>query len=538
MGIFADKCRALVGDDGRALKGEALEKARQDPNAKRCNYKVKKAARICSSCGSAAPGGWRKCSGCGKWVGSDSKYCWNCRMELRPEEQLQISEGRWCKPAESLAQKFDVGNIKKLLHKKGSLFVDQGSAAILLQDGKFKTLLKAGEHTVDSLGRKINHWGDPPPRTVVMVDSGDVVVPVRVQDLRTAEDIPVELYAEMYIRLASNKKKAEALIENVIKNDRRLTYAEFEQMIEQEIRKAARNLCNASTIEDLLKDPELRLRIEDELERILNESSDRFGFELVRVSAAEIVSPAYEQLRQQNADVDLQRRELEFEQRAREMVQKDGMHGFKTEQDLNEYMAQMGHERDVSGAQREHVLDLLKQNQRHELDDKDLDHRMSSEIKQRQHGLETARINRVEQVEQARTDVEVSDIKTDQNVKETGKWIEVRKKKEAAKREDEAARMKMVEGRDLQTLLAALPVERHASLLEMQKQANKAGMSAEQILAVALEDSPQAADALRAWKDAEASGSKESRGKIEDVLEANTARMERVMREAIRNNGK
>jgi hypothetical protein len=537
MGIFADTCRALVDDNGKALTGASLEAAKRDPKAQRCNYKVKKSARICSSCGTPAPGGWWKCPTCSKWVGNESNFCWNCRAELWPEERLQVSDGRWRKPAGSLAQKFDVGDIKKLLHKKGSIFVEEGSSAILLQNGKFKDLLGPGEHTVDSLGRKINNWGDPPPRTVVLIDSGDVAVPVHVMDLRTAEDVSVELYAEMHIRLGGDKKKAQALMENVIKDARSLSYRDYAAQLESEIRTAARNLCNTSTIEDLFKDPELRLRIEDELQRILETSSARFGFELLRVSAAEVVSPEYELLRKQNGDVELQRRGLEFEQRAREIVQKDRMHEFKTEQDLEEYMEQMGHERGVSATQREHVLGLLKQRQRHEIDDKELDHCMASEINRRQHELEKARIHRVDQLEQAETAAAVSGIKTGQEVDEAGKWLDVRRKKEALKREDEAERIKMVEGRDLQTLLAALPEERHASLLKMQEQAGKAAMSPEQLMAMAIEKTPAAAEALKAWKEAESSQKEQSLEKIEDVLKENADRMERIMREALRTTG-
>ena len=100
MGLFADKCQALIDvDTGKALSGQALEAARKNRKAKRCGYRVKKAAKGCSKCGSPAPGGWTRCPKCGKWVGNESDFCWHCRTALHPADRTTLSDGIWQKPA-------------------------------------------------------------------------------------------------------------------------------------------------------------------------------------------------------------------------------------------------------------------------------------------------------------------------------------------------------------------------------------------------------------------------------------------------------
>jgi len=345
-------------------------------------------------------------------------------------------------------------------------------------------------------------------------------------DLRTAEDISVELYAEMHIRLGGDKKKAQALMENVIKDARSLSYRDYAAQLESEIRTAARNLCNTSTIEDLFKDPELRLRIEDELQRILETSSARFGFELLRVSAAEVVSPEYELLRKQNGDVELQRRGLEFEQRAREIVQKDRMHEFKTEQDLEEYMEQMGHERGVSDETRSQEMALLKMVNRQEIEKKDALFAMAMEMEKTGHEIgkkyKWDDYTREKMKREAEAEAEVARI-----------WLKVREEKERLKLKLKAEELKIYEGKDLQTLITILPEDKREGLLEYNRQMMAKGMSKDEILAVAAKDSPEVAQILLEQAKSKEGFREEEWQERKKLMDEQAARIERIADKAM-----
>ncbi|MDD4103108.1 MAG: zinc ribbon domain-containing protein, partial [Kiritimatiellae bacterium] len=231
MGIFSDGCEALIDPQtGRALGGEALAQAKLDPKWPRCGNRVRKAARFCNKCGLPAPGGWWKCPSCNKWIGNDARYCSHCNTPLFPEERAVMAGGVWRKDAGMFAQRFEIGDVKRLL--QDDLLVQEGTVAVVLDGGHVHGILGSGRHNPDSLAHKINWFGDPPPRSVVMADAGDVSLPLRVEGLRTAEHHPIEFYGEVILRFGNSKATALALLENGLKDRRHLTYANLSESLQ------------------------------------------------------------------------------------------------------------------------------------------------------------------------------------------------------------------------------------------------------------------------------------------------------------------
>ncbi|MBN1672414.1 MAG: hypothetical protein JXR37_15345 [Kiritimatiellae bacterium] len=531
MGFFSDRCQALIDKEtGRALSGDALFEAMKDRKWPRCGYRVKKAARGCSKCGALAPGGWSKCPKCGKWVGNESHFCWNCRAALRPEDQTAILDGVWQKPVGALAKRLDVGDVKELLHRKHKIFVGEGSIAILLKGGRFKDSLNPGTHTLDSLGTRINNWGDPPPESVVLVDSGDLVLPVRVDDILSSEDIPVELYTEVHIRVAPNDDAAHAFMANVMKDARELSYDDFVARLKSEIRYAVSNITNTSTVEDLFKDPERRLHIEDELQQVVKRSEEEYGFELVRVSSAEFTGRAYEELRARNGEIELKRRHIEFDQRLRNMLQKEQMDQFKSERDMEEWLAQMAMEKDVAAEHRDHEMALMRQALRHEISDKEVLHQMDTELRALNHDLAKTEIvwgketkelmhtlaleakarqqGREQAVADADAEVTIRGRRHGEEFKEATDWADLAAKEDHREQDIEdrkadremrvlAKKAELFDGVKTEALLALVEDETtQKAMIELNRQKVQAGQSADVILAMAAEKSPAVAQAL------------------------------------------
>jgi len=546
MGIFADKCEALIDrDTGKALSGKALEEAQKDPKWPRCRYKVKKAARFCSKCGKSAPGGWWKCPGCGKWVGNDSHYCWNCKAALHPDSRDLTAGGVWERPGAVLAQRFEVGDVRRLLEK--GIQVQSGTAALLLDGGKFKGALGPGRHNLESLARTINHWGSAPPRTAILVDDGDVALPLRIQDLRSAEEIPVEFYGEVAFHL--NPKKAEPFLANLMKEKRELRCEDLTEILLPEVRHAVDTLCIASTIEDLVKDPERRLRLEDQLTEALRTALDRYGLELVRVASAEFTGKEYERLRQAAGDLELKRREIEFNQRVRELLSSDRMQEVKTEQELEDYVNQLAQEKEVSSERREHELARLRQVHRHEFESEEAVFQMQREAEQLRHDLELDSERHGQElrklVQEAKARGEAARATTDAEVYETDQWLDVKQKKLALKREheeevarlqreDELARAEALEGKSFEALIAATSdPQKRAQLLELHSQLQQAGSSPEQILAMQAGTSPAAAQALQEALRRNREQMEQDYQERQRISDDAADRLERTMKEAL-----
>jgi hypothetical protein len=136
MGIFCDRCE-------------------------RCNARVKKRARMCSQCGAPSAHGWWKCPACSNWVGSDSKFCWNCRAALHPEDRDWIAGGQWQRPPGVVAQRFEVGDLYVLL--KRGLSVSEGTVSTSFDAGRPWSFEMPGCQLGAGRSRVVRFECAPPP---------------------------------------------------------------------------------------------------------------------------------------------------------------------------------------------------------------------------------------------------------------------------------------------------------------------------------------------------------------------------------------
>ncbi|MBP5320900.1 MAG: zinc ribbon domain-containing protein, partial [Kiritimatiellae bacterium] len=357
MGLFHDTCEAIIDlKTGSALTGAALEEARallrttsrwsrSDELKKRgwgiCGHEVSKKARFCSKCGHGAPNGWVKCPSCHTWVGNDSSFCPHCNYPLHPDERPNLAGGVWDREPGVFAQRIELSDVTGIA--KGGLKIQEGTVAILLDAGKKSAILGPGRHNPEGTLRTINWFGNPPPHSVVMVDSGDCVFRVEFPGMRTAEELPVKVVAEVTLRF--DPGEANGFLANVMKAARGVTagggegqpkpaagdgtesdranrlYAEdIGTWLLSEASAAVKDLCLQSKIEDLVKDPERRPRFEDAIGRALKDLLKRSGLELVRVGYVDFVSAEYEAMRKQYGELDAKRRQLEYDRKLHEHV--------------------------------------------------------------------------------------------------------------------------------------------------------------------------------------------------------------------------
>ena len=341
MALFHDTCNAIIDrNTGNALTGEALEAARsilhgvddkgnaivlsrkeaENQLAARgwgfCGNRVPKKARNCNKCGTGAPRGWVKCPACGKWVGNDSRYCPNCNHPLHPDERVDIAGGVWDRSPGVFAQRFECGEDERLM--KNGIKVQEGSVAIVLDGGRNVKTLGPGRHVPEGTLRSINWFGNPPPRSIVLVASGDLIFTVSFPGLRSAEELPLSASADITLRFEPGK--AAAFLENFLKERRTVSADAVCEWIMSEASSTVKDFALQSTIEDLVKDPERRPRLEEALSRTLSPLVSRNGFSLVRVGAVEFEGPDYSRMRERYGALDKARRELEFKKANLELI--------------------------------------------------------------------------------------------------------------------------------------------------------------------------------------------------------------------------
>lgn len=409
MALFHDTCTAIVDrSTGRALTGEALAAAkalldRVDAASGRpvhlhgeeaeevlatrgwgiCGGRVSKKSRFCRDCGTGAPRGWVKCPSCRRWIGNDAHFCPHCNHPLHPEERVAIAGGVWDRGAGVFAQRFECGEDERQL--KDGIQIQEGTVALYIDGGREVRVLGPGRHTPEGTLRAINWFGNPPPRSVVLVASGDMVFTVNFPGLRSAEESTVSASADITLRFVPGK--AREFLENFLKERRSVSADAVCDWLMAEAASAMKDIALQSTIEDLVKDPDRRPRAEAALSRALSDLLSRNGLSLVRVGAVEFGGPDFLQMQDKYAALDKARRELEFKRanlalmaeesetdiadskaraereaaRDRDGAEREAaetqFHA-KKEQETAEYLAQLAQEKDLAGIERSEEVQL------------------------------------------------------------------------------------------------------------------------------------------------------------------------------------
>ena len=462
-----------------------------------CDGRVKKAARFCSVCGWDAPGAWGNCGNCGKSVGVESSTCWSCGHNMRPESRRAIQGGRWAKPPEVFAQREQVEDLQERVKQHG-LVIEAGTGAVLLTGGKVVDTLRPGTHNLDSLARRINHWGSPPPRTVVLYDAGDFVLALRVPDLRTANDLAVEGYAEVVLRV--DPARTGAMVENLVKTADQVSYDDLGQRLGGELRAVFDDTTATSSIEDLIKDPMRRLRLEDAIRETMAPSLASVGVDLVRVVGTDFLSPEYENLRAERGDLESQRQLFEVRQKTRELLRSQELEQLRSQEEFDAILRHSAQERGLEEAELAQEMErahraYAEENERARIDremEKEQEaaaHRMGleeswSEFRRREAAAEGGH-RRAERVAEAETDVHVRSIEHDQAYREQRDGLTLKERESA---------LQMERYQQVQEAKAAR--RRQESEAETQRLAQLAGFTPEQILAMDAKDSPEVARAL------------------------------------------
>lgn len=458
-----------------------------------CHNKVRKTARFCNHCGTAAPGGWWKCPSCKKWIGNDSQYCPHCNTPLYPEQRADLAGGVWQKEHARFAERFEVGDVKRIL--VDGLQIQEGTVAILLDAGRVSDVLSAGRHTPDGVLRKINWFGNPPPRSVIMVDAGEIAVPVSVEGLRTADPFPIEFYGEVIVRFKGDKDAARAFISNFMKENRTLEYADISNRIQPHVMTALSDMCATTTLEDLVRDPERRIRLHERMTTELKAEFEACGIEVVRVSSAEFTGDEYEDFIEKRSELDIERRAIEYRTELRKMTDQESMSQYKDMDALRQYKETIDHEYRVSDETRKREFELLKREWEH--DDIRHNYLLELEAQEQKHIVEKNEtdhkilINKLEaearwweQVGDAETAAKVREIASRQQIKEETDWLEVKRLKQDLEMQRKAKAAEILKSMTFEQMLAFEDdPEKREDLIKLHHMQLQSKMSAQQILA-------------------------------------------------------
>jgi hypothetical protein len=387
----------------------------------------------------------------------------------------------WDREPGVFAQRIELTDVTGIA--KSGLKIQEGTIAILLDAGKKSAILGPGYHAPEGTLRNVNWFGNPPPRSVVMVDAGDCVFRMDFKGMRTAEELLVDVVAEVTLRF--DPDEANGFLSNLMKGKSTLAAIGGDAKLEKsqdsvrihaneistwlisEATAAVKDLCLQSTVEDLVKDPERRPRFEDAISRALKDLLKRSGLELVRVGYVDFISTDYEKIRKQFGELDARRRQLEYDRKLHELIlAEDGENRTqkltrrsefederyrelvitadsatkradleeqkkrekaRREQDTEEYLAQLAEEKELSATGRDKEVSIAILAAKGEIDAKEASERLAKisreheiEFAELEHKFETARRLRADELDEARHGASLGDIGRSERVKDAG----------------------------------------------------------------------------------------------------------------------
>ena len=488
-----------------------------------CGKAVSKEAEFCNACGCTTAAAWATCPRCSASVGADSKFCWKCGGEQDHEKQRQFYGDRWHRSPEQFAIRIELKTPVSSLHR--GLQVDDGTAALVFQNGKFNGLLEPGYHTFDSFLSRLFGFDKGREAHAVLLDTRAAEVDFHLEDIRLKNQVPVDAR----LRLLFQVREPRLFVERVIDGAGDFSTQDLVQRFQGDVRTAVQGATQEHTLDDVLVAASARELIERDLTSRLEAALTPFGLALEGVRLAEFGGPAVDELRSKLGEIFKLQRELEVNRQLQDAMRAGKIGAYRDEHELKNLHARILHESGLEDVGREeerkrfvqiaehqtsveslrHDYDSRRTEIVHRLDEQKLRHQ--SEIAD---AMQTVDLRKVEYAEDMRQRRERFAVAQEEQVVQSGTDLEVARsgiealklvqqvKFEDRQKHDghevalEAERLKIRGNASMQALLSTLSGEQGDRVLKLAELEMRKGLSAEQAMALVAERSPEIAGAV------------------------------------------
>ena len=500
-----------------------------------CGKAVSTDAAYCNACGCPTAKSWASCHRCGSSVGAESKYCWKCGTEQDPDKRKVFYGDRWHRSPDDFAVRVDLKAPGATLHQ--GLQIDDGTVALVFQNGRFTGLLEPGYHTFDNFLKRLLGFDKGQAAHAILIDTRAAEIDFMLEDLRVKNQVPVDARLRLLFQVNDPKRFAE----RVLAGAGDFSTHDLTQRLQGDVRAAVQAALAAHTLDEVLLAANARDLIERGLTQQLTPAVLPLGLSLEGVRLAEFGGPAVSELRSKLGEVDRLSRELEANRRLQDAMRAGKIDAYRDEQQLKDALERIAHEtglnavaraedlkRFTQGLANQTMLEGLRQDYEarraeilNRLDEQKLRHQ--SEIADAMNRVDLRKVEFAEDMRQQRErfataqSQQVDQSKTDLEVARQG--VEALKlvkqaKFEAKQQEDhhdlaiEGERLKQRGAADIKALLATLEGEKADRILKLAELEMRKGLSVEQTLALVAEKSPEIAPAV-----AEAMRAKYTRGR-------------------------
>ena len=336
-----------------------------------CHGRVAKGANYCGICGWGNENSWRTCTSCGKSVGAESAFCWNCKASLHAQPRTQVVSDCWRREPGVAAIRITIETPEARL--RNGIQVDEDTRGVFLINGEFEKdetgrmkILNGGYHPRTSFLQRL--FDGAPSSNVEALIATAVPVDVRMDSgpsagILTSDFYEAEAAAMLRLKMADLVKFQAAFLprgKELVRDD------ELGLPVTARVMEVLRRFAARHTSDTLLTDPDTRRAIEAELGRELPGMLAESGLTFEGVTDVRFGGETLEKKRQHltgQASAQLAAAEAEFTHR---MEQAAKLGTFKREDEVQEEIDRLSHERCLTTLEREHLINLRREFTRRE----------------------------------------------------------------------------------------------------------------------------------------------------------------------------
>ena len=130
------------------------------------------------------------CPRCHELNRPGARYCRHCGAALGGQTVPQVAvsapqpvveEKRWRRRPGEIAARVESADLPGRLTKE--LIVEEGTNAIILEDGQSIPLAGPGRYPMQTLADRLRHWGQGREMTAILVESGEIHLSFQLPDL-------------------------------------------------------------------------------------------------------------------------------------------------------------------------------------------------------------------------------------------------------------------------------------------------------------------------------------------------------------------
>ncbi len=453
-----------------------------------CSRSISKDAEFCNACGCPTANAWSTCSVCAAAVGEDSKFCWKCGKPQDLSAKRAIYGSRWQRSPNDFATRVEIAVPEKAL--QSGLQVDEGTLALLFQDGRYIGPLDAGYHTFSNFFQRLVGADKGKSMHAILLDTRGADVDFALQNIRAANQVPFDVNIRLELAVIDPKQ----FVDQLVRSSSTFATKDLREKFQTDVKSAVQLVFKDWTLEKLVEEePRAKEELENPVFERLSPALEQSGLRLLAIRSAEFCGPNIGILKERLSQLDQLGRDGDLNQKLRDLLHKDKLAAFRDEKELADAYEtiadEYGLKKDQRNFERNRILMAAQHKDKVDLLLRELEADRLS-IAGRQEKLKAARSDDMEQVlhdlakernvfEERMRQAEVkrlADIKSGQDAIQL--WVAFQSGKnqtalEAKKREQELAleaeekQLKMRDNVSTRTLLTMVPDAQGDRLLRL-----------------------------------------------------------------------